>query len=212
MPRYFKYFPKTLYSYNDSSVDAVTNLVAKFKIQEDILENSVIYYEYDIQDGETPELIASKIYGDPEKHWIILTTNNIINPQVDWLMEQKTFNRYVEAKYVENANTSNNETGLQWARENIHSYYRIETKTNKTYQNTIVKKIVVDQNTYANISVSESNYVLNSGELINLKIEKEAKTYFEYESDLNERKRSIKILKSEIVQILESELEKVFST
>ncbi len=211
MPKYFNLFPKLFYSYDDMSVDVATNLTAKFKFDDNLLDNTIAFYEYEVADGETPEMIAGNIYGDVEKHWVILMTNNIINPQVDWLMDNKTLTLYVDEKYKANANTSNNETGLSWAKDNIKSYYKIETKTNDLTKQKVISKIEVDQNTYANLSSSVSNFRVGSGDYFTLKIEKEEQTYHDYELEENEKKRSIKILKREVVELLDLELRRVFS-
>ncbi len=73
MAKYFNYFPKTIYNLDNSgSLDSITNLTINFSFDKNILENAVLYYEYDVQDGETPEVVAHKVYGSSEKHWIIL--------------------------------------------------------------------------------------------------------------------------------------------
>lgn len=211
MPRYFNYFPKTLYGYQEGSADAVTNLTAKAKFEDKFMDTSVAFYEYTVSDGQTPELIAGEIYDDTEKHWSILMVNDVINPQNDWLMDQKSLTLYIDKKYRDRANLSNNETGLEWAQENNHSYYKIETQTNKTYDTKVVTKIEIDQNTFANLTSSTTDYVLNNGDKISVRIEKEQKSYFDYEVEENEKKRSIKILKREVVSVLDTELKRVFS-
>ena len=212
MPRYFNLFPKLFYSHGNTSTEVVTNLTAKFKFDDNLLDNSIAYYEYEVSDGETPEMIAGKIYGDTEKHWVILMTNNIVNPQTEWLKDSKTLTLYIDEKYESSANLANNETGLSWARENIHSYYKIETKTNDLTKQKLVTKIQIDQNTHANVTTSTTNYRVNSGEYFTLKTEKEALSYYDYEVNENENKRSIKLLKREIVNLLDAELKRVFAT
>lgn len=212
MPRYFDYFPKTLYNYNETSVDTATNLTAKIKFDDNLINNSVAYYQYDIADGETPEIIASKIYDDPEKHWALLMVNDVINPQNDWLMKEESLRLYINKKYEENANSSNNETGLEWSREHIHSYYKIITKTNLDNNKITTNKIQVDQNTYSNLTPSISYFKISSGESISVKVEKEQKTYFQYESEENEKKRTIKVLKRDVVDLLDREIRRVFSS
>ena len=102
MPKYFNYFPKTVYSngINPTSVDVITNIMSKFAFESTFKNNTVVFYEYVITDGETPESIAHKIYGDSEKHWIILTLNDIYNPQTEWPLEQRTFIRYINKKIL----------------------------------------------------------------------------------------------------------------
>jgi len=92
MSKYFNYFPKTVYSTanNLTQTDIVTNITSRFGFEQSLRENTSAYYKYSIQDGDTPEIIASKFYGDPEKHWMVLAYNNIIDPQWDWPMEYNT--------------------------------------------------------------------------------------------------------------------------
>jgi hypothetical protein len=73
------------------------------------------------------------------------------------------------------------------------------------------KKVQVDANTYANVSVSSSNVTLNDGNQITISTTKESKTYYDYELEENENKRQIKILRPEFVFGLEQELKNVFN-
>ena len=72
MAKYFNYFPKTFYSTQDvvRSVDTVTNITARFSLEQSFLDNTTIYLKYDVQESDTPEIIASKIYGSSERHWM----------------------------------------------------------------------------------------------------------------------------------------------
>ena len=80
MAKYFNYFPTTYYTNSDSStaLDTVTNIIARFAFESELKENTSIFYPYDVQDGETPEMIANKYYGSSEKHWIVLLFNAFI--------------------------------------------------------------------------------------------------------------------------------------
>jgi hypothetical protein len=73
---YFKDFPKFIYDfkYDDSAAtktSVVKDITRNIRFRKEILANITLYDEYDIVDGETPEIIAEKIYGNPEYHWII---------------------------------------------------------------------------------------------------------------------------------------------
>jgi hypothetical protein len=212
MANYFNYFPKTFYSNLESStyLDLVTNLISRASFQESLKSNLAAYYKYDIQDSDTPEIIASKIYGSPEKHWVILLLNDIIDPQYDWPLEYRTLVNYIDKKYTPNANVSIGENGLQWSQSNIHSYYKVKTKKDSLTNTEDVKKIQVDANTYANVSVTTTSYTLQNGTSITVDITKETLTFYDYELEENEKKRTIKILKPEFVSVVESELKKVF--
>lgn len=70
---YFSKFPLTLYSLDDRrSIQLVTNIATRTIILDSVKENLTTYEYYDIQDGDTPEILAYKFYGDSGYHWIIL--------------------------------------------------------------------------------------------------------------------------------------------
>ena len=103
MAKYFRYFPKTIYSLNGSnSLDTVTNLTASFSFDESLTENSISYYQYTVPDGETPEIVANKFYGSSEKHWIVLKMNNIFDVKTDWPLEQRVLDETIRSKYANN--------------------------------------------------------------------------------------------------------------
>jgi hypothetical protein len=75
---YFKEFPKFLYDFKygkETKTSIVTDITRNVRFRKEVLENVTLYDEYDIVDGETPEIIAEKIYGNPEYHWIIMLAN-----------------------------------------------------------------------------------------------------------------------------------------
>lgn len=213
MAKYFKYFPKTVYTLanNSVSVDSVTNIMTRVNFDETFIENSAVFYNYRVRDGETPEMLADKIYGSSEKHWIILSFNNLYHPQFDWVLESNAFNRYVEDKYIARANTQIGQTGIEWARQNIYGYYVKTTQTNvKLNKELSVDIVKIDANTYANTASSTTNTLtLQDGNIIKIDTLKYTQSYFEYEDELNEKKRIIKILKPEFAPVAEDELKRV---
>jgi len=214
MARYFNFFPKTLYVKPNESSDAdlVTNIISRFGFESSFKENSAVFYEYEIRDGDTPEIIASKIYGDTEKHWVILNYNNIIDPNYDWPLEQRTLNKFIDAKYTENADTANGQSGLTWSKSNIKEYYKIETTTHNASETITVNRYQVDANTYANVASSIiSSFALEDGSFIDIEVSKETKTFYQFEVEENEKKRNIKILKPEFVFAADQEFRRVIT-
>lgn len=217
MAKYFNYFPKTLYSANNktSSLDTITNVIARFGFESKLKENSSSFYKYSVQDTDTPEIIAGKFYGNPERHWIVLSFNDIIDPQFDWPLKYDSFIKYVDKKYSANgaANTTV-QTGLAWAMSvnNVQAYYKIVKRvtTDTTPQGTTIEeKIELDANTYANVATSSATYTLADGTTTIETITKEKQTYYDHEMEINEAKRDIKLLKSDFVSIVEKEFKKV---
>ena len=208
MAKYFNFFPTTPYSNSDESMayDIVTNIIARFAFEDGLKQNSSLFYPYNIQDGDTPEMIASKYYGSPEKHWIVLLFNNIIDPQYDWPLDQRTIIKYINNKYSarEYADTANtNISGLVWSMNanNVYAHYKTVTRVGITDASpvTITEKIQVDANTYANVIVTSNKVTLNSGTEVAETTTKEKQTYYDYEINANEAKRQIKLLRAEYV-------------
>jgi hypothetical protein len=97
---YFKSFPYTFYSLdNATTVQVVTNITNRIILSEETKNNLSLYDEYDIKDGETPELVADKFYNNPELHWLILHYNDILDPRFDWPLDTNNLNRYLTGKY-----------------------------------------------------------------------------------------------------------------
>jgi len=218
MSRFFNYFPKTIYTSNNltAGVDTVTNIIARFGFESTLKNNSAAFYKYNIQESDTPEIIASKYYDNPERHWIVLLFNDIMDPQFDWPLQYQPFIDYVNTKYSANnyADTANTGvTGLAWSMNvnNVQAYYKIVTRTNFD-DISIVEKLEVDANTYANVAASTTTYTLQDGSTITQKVTKERKTYYDYEQELNEEKREIKLIKPEFVPQIEKEFKKVIKS
>jgi len=76
---YFKEFPEFLYDFRygpyETKTSIVKDITRNVRFRKEVLENITVFDEYDIVDGETPEIIAEKIYGNPEYHWIIMLAN-----------------------------------------------------------------------------------------------------------------------------------------
>jgi len=135
--------------------------------------------------------------------------NNILDPQWDWPLREEQFANYVNEKYSssEYANNSIGRAGLQWSKENIHSYYYV---TEDTFGDTItINKYEIDANTYANTTTSINTINLQDGNQVTKKVLKETKTYFDYEREINESKRRIKILKSSLVNEVDRKFREV---
>jgi hypothetical protein len=215
MARYFNFFPTTIYSADDtnSGLDSVTNIIARFSFEQKLKENAAAFYKYDIQDSDTPEIIASKFYDSPERHWIVLLFNDIIDPQYDWPLDSRTLIKYIDSKYStpEFADTANTSvSGLSWAKDisNVKSFYKTITTTNSDGSEDI-QKFEVDADTHANVGTTTTFFTLENGSTIKQTISTETESYYDFEIEENERKRSINLLKSELVPAVEKEFKRV---
>jgi hypothetical protein len=99
---YFKEFPKFLYDFkygNTTKTTVVTDITRNVRFRKEVLENVTLFDEYDIVDGETPEIVAEKIYGDPEYHWIIMLANQKHDYISDFPLSEQALVKHIIATY-----------------------------------------------------------------------------------------------------------------
>ena len=84
----------------------MTDLTRNIRFRRDVLSNVTVYDEYDIIDGETPEIIAEKIYGNSEYHWIIMLANDRYDYRNDFPLQTKDLEQYITDKYGSDADAT----------------------------------------------------------------------------------------------------------
>ena len=99
---YFQNFPIIYYDFDINGqriVKVIKDITINVRIQKQLLENVTIYDEYDILDGETPEIISAKVYGSPLYHWVIMMVNQRFDYIEDFPISSKQLWNYVSDKY-----------------------------------------------------------------------------------------------------------------
>ena len=97
---YFEMFPSVFYDMKgDGQYTLVKDLMSRVKLVASVKENILNFDYYDVKDGETPEMIAQKYYGDVNLHWTIFIVNDIIDYYEDWPMSVQRFEQFVKDKY-----------------------------------------------------------------------------------------------------------------
>jgi len=97
---YFDMFPNIYYSAKgDGKFTIMKDLMARVKIIDSVKDNILGFDYYDVKDGETPEMIAHKYYGDVNMHWTLFVVNDIIDYYEDWPMSTQRFEQFVADKY-----------------------------------------------------------------------------------------------------------------
>ena len=97
---YFKRFPLMIYDMkNDGNYKLLPDILKRVKQRNAIKSGQFVFDNYDVRDGEKPEDIAYKWFGDAELHWVILMTNNVKNRYYDWPMNSVQFQAFLEDKY-----------------------------------------------------------------------------------------------------------------
>ncbi len=97
---YFDKFPLMVYDVkNDENYKLLPDILRRVKIRSGLRAGAFIFDNYDVQDGERPEDIAFKWFGDPQLHWVILMTNNITDRYYQWPLTQPQLQEHLEDKY-----------------------------------------------------------------------------------------------------------------
>ena len=198
--QYFDTLPKIVYTNSAGQSLAMTNLLARASVIPEILKDPLIYYSYDIQEGDTPEIIAHKYYGDSYRYWIVLFANELLDPQWDWPMTYNMFEQYLADKYPS--------TNIY---VEVEYYEKVITQYDVNTQTTTVNKVRIDEDIYNSLPVTQtSTYTLPTGP-VTITTERNAVSIYDYELALNESKRNIKILNSNYVSEVENQLKKLMA-
>lgn len=70
-----------------------TNILNQYK------QDQNYYVDYTIQEGETPEILADRLYDNPMLSWIILIYNDIIDVWAEWPMSDSELSKYCDDVY-----------------------------------------------------------------------------------------------------------------
>lgn len=227
MANFFNLFPRERYSLSDKKYpdyQAVTNILFRTAIIKEVLSNSSAYIEYVIRDGDTPEILASKVYEEPEAHWIILYANDMVDPQFDWPLNTTAFYNYMVDKYRTRAEADEGEPledyqVISWTQNttnanSVHHYEKVVRQENLAAQTTTEFRYNIDGEKLTNNELNvpydyyddpnlafEQDFTpINlqvNGETVIQIIYKNFVTYYDYELEKNELKRNIKIIKKE---------------
>ena len=97
---FFSRFPILPYDItNTDNYKLIPDILRRVKIRTAIRGASMLFDSYDVKNGERPEDIAFKWFGDAELHWVILMTNNVLDRYHDWPMNSVQFQEFLEDKY-----------------------------------------------------------------------------------------------------------------
>ena len=173
------------YPYSSPDYTLAKNFFRKNKISPDMFGYATFYDKYTIQESISIEEIARRYYGSPFYDWVIILTNNLINPKFDVPQNEWTLRKMIEHKY-----------GEVDAHSGIHHYETIETKSGQIIDGLPVLALegglIVDEKFYESPFTywDGTQQVTVNGNTVSKKV-----TNFEYETSENEKKRDIYILR-----------------
>lgn len=102
MGNFFSKFPVVAYDMDgQGSKLALTNIVKNVDVNDFFANHSASYTYYDIIDGERPDTISYKLYGNPNYYWTFFIINNDLRNGLNsaWPMSLNHFERMIEQEY-----------------------------------------------------------------------------------------------------------------
>jgi len=97
---YFDRFPLMAYDMKgNQQYKLLPNILRRVKLRSGLRSSAFLFDKYDVKDGERPEDVAFKYFGDAELHWVILMTNNVTDRYYQWPLSQPQFQEHLTDKY-----------------------------------------------------------------------------------------------------------------
>ena len=178
---YFRQLPNldypSLRNDRNSAYDyqVVKNIFKRAVLRDDIFDEVTAFTKYSVQGDERPDQVAYQFYNDSGLDWVILATNNIVHVRDEWPMGNQDFLTYLNAKYTES----------QLA--NIHHY---ETKIIRDSSGTLIQPEGKTVPAGYTVNFLDNGFLRSESSLTSF-------SFLEHETNLNDAKRDINILKVE---------------
>ena len=199
MSQYFRKLPNlnypSLLKTRESNTDFIQtkNLFRRVKVREDLFANFMQFDKYKVVGDERPDNVAQKVYDNDDLDWIVLISNNIVDLNNEWPLTQFQLNEFLNDKYTPQELVS------------IHHYETLELRDSRN-QLILPAGIVVDED--FNLEYLSGGQVKSTNSLVDGRPVK-AVTFYDYENDLNDKKRNINVLKPELLGVFIRDFERI---
>jgi len=205
MSNYFDKFPEIRY---DGVL--IRDITKRINFLRNNINSTYVFLPYTVKENEKAEDIAYHYYRDANYDWLVYLSNNMIDPYIDWPMDDFTFDQYIISKYTEKSKGNTGWDVISWTQDetrfdNILYYYK------EIGNNNIIKVAPDSFNTLYLRNEDDSIAIDEFGEKIVLErsIPEGWNPYriYEFERDLNENKRNILLLDRQYLTNVEKEMQ-----
>ena len=187
----FEYVNRTKDGQFISNYTQVKNFFKKGKMREDIFQDLTVFEKYNVKGDDRPDNVANEIYGDPTLDWVVLTANNIINIYNEWPLTQQVFEDYILDKY-----------DTYEKLDETHHYESNEVKDSTGL-------IIFPRGVQVSAAQSVSFYEPTRDEQVTVNPVSKAVTNYQYEEEINNKKRRIFLLKPSYLNVVFDDLEEM---
>ena len=193
MSNYFNHVPNLEYvnrlpNAKISDYITVKNLFKKNEIRPDIFNDATVFTEYQIKGDYRPDNVAFEVYKDSTLDWVVLLSNNIINIQTEWPLLQNDLDRFLLDKYG--------------TYEKLNAVHHYETKEIKDSAGVVM----VPQGLHVASDYSITYWDDTQRGYVAQTDVPEPVTNYEYEMDIENRKRNIHLLKSNYLALVKDDM------
>ena len=165
----------------------VKNIFKRAVIRNDVFDEVTAFTKYSVVGDERPDNVADNFYNDSTLDWVVLTTNNIVHVRDEWPMGNQDFLTYLNGKYTE----------AQLA--NIHHY---ETKVIRDSNGKLIQPSGLTVPADHSISFVDNGVLREESSLTSF-------TFLEHETNVNDNKRNINVLRSEYLNFFLESFEEI---
>ena len=179
---YFRELPDLNYQsllktkHSSNAYIRVKNLFRRVKLRDDLQNSFTQFNKYYIPDGSRPDIVAEELYGSSDLDWVVCITAGIININNDWPLSSRDIYRFAESKYGTDLNS-------------IHHYETTEVKDDSGRVVLPARKHV--DSTFTIPKPGTDTATINP--IVGV-------SNYEYEVELNEKKRGIYVLRREYLR------------
>ena len=201
--KYFSQLPYVNYPQKDGTTLTLKNLMTRTYLVNQLINQPLLFYSYDIKDNDLPEIIAHKYYGSTEQFWLLSLSNQnrLLDLQWDVPLTQDNFILYLESKYGSISNSVSE----------IHHYEKKIVNEDIATGEQAEFITIIDQYEYANTTTGVATYTLPGGSSVKQSISKTEVSMYDYEYQLNESKRSIGLIDKDYVQNIETQFKQLYN-
>ena len=192
MANYFRNLPKVRYDINGAEPNKylnVTNIMKRISFKPSVIEDISDYYPYRVKDGERPDIISHQKYGSVAYAYLIMLVNDIYDPIFDWPLSAQQFEKYLTNKY-------GSVSSAMGTTKYYYQVVRAEVARTGTSERVPAVKFIVDQTTYD---------ALDEGD-------RSTQTQYEWEDELNDNKRDIKLIDASLIQDIDYSVKRTFAS
>ena len=165
----------------------VKNIFKRAIIRDDIFDEATAFTKYSVIGDERPDQVAAGFYNDSTLDWIVLTTNNIVHVRDEWPMGNQDFLTYLNEKYTAEELS------------NIHHY---ETKLIRDSSGKLIQPAGLTVQAGHSISFLDNGVLREESSLTSF-------TFLEHETNVNDNKRNINVLRSEYLNFFLESFEEI---